>query len=136
MNKTPSDRRRFLGQLISFAALLSTPQLFLAAFANAAGANKEKKSAAPGKGKVIPLPAGKVAVPETDPVANALGYHADASKTDFAKYPQRKLPANKNQFCDGCALYVKANEGWGQCTMIQAGLVAAKGWCGSWQKKS
>lgn len=83
-----------------------------------------------------PLPAGTNAVPETDAVASALGYKADASKVDFARYPQRKKPESKNQFCKNCALFTPANKSWGKCQMITSGLVNANGWCGSWSKKS
>lgn len=89
-----------------------------------------------GKGASVPLPAGKQEVPATDAVANALGYQKDISKIDFVKYPQRKKPDAKNQFCKNCSLYTVSNAGWGQCQMITSGLVAAEGWCGSWSKKS
>jgi len=86
--------------------------------------------------KEEPLPAGMKAVPETDPVASAIGYKADVKNIDYAKYPQRKKPDAKNQFCENCSLYTKSNASWGKCQMLTAGVVAAKGWCGSWSKKT
>jgi len=90
----------------------------------------------PAKSKEVPLPAGQAAVALTDPIAQALGYRPNVKDVDYAKYPQRKKADAKNQFCKSCALYTPVNEGWGKCTMMSSGLVAAEGWCGSWNKKS
>jgi secreted PhoX family phosphatase len=88
------------------------------------------------KEKSEPLPPGAVAVSETDPVANAVGYKADVSKIDFKKYPKRKLPEAKNQQCKTCALYTPVNASWGKCQLLASGLVTSIGWCGSWSKKA
>lgn len=96
----------------------------------------EKKAAAAGA-KEIPLPAGEKMVNEADALPNALGYKHNVKDIDYKKYPKRKEKAKANEFCDNCALYTKSNEGWGKCTMLaNAGVVAAKGWCGSWSKKA
>ena len=79
-----------------------------------------------------PLPAGKVAVPDSDPVGKALGYITVASKADKKKYPQYKA----GQTCATCSLYTPEDKNWGKCQMIQSGLVTAKGWCGSFNKKA
>ncbi len=71
-------------------------------------------------------------VADTDPVAKALGYVVDATKTDKKKYPQYKAGQN----CASCALYTAVDKTSGKCQMIQSGSVAAKGWCGSYSKKS
>lgn len=96
--------------------------------------------AAPGKAepaKDVPLPPGEKKVVETDALPKALGFKHDVKDVDYKKYPKRKEKANQNQFCDNCSLYVKVNDGWGKCTMMaNAGVVAAKGWCGSWSKKA
>lgn len=121
------ERRNFLKSMLLAAASLP----FLGSLESWAS-----KAAAPAKkAKEIPLPAGKTAVSESDPVAAAIGYKADVATVDFKKYPQRKKPEAKNQFCDNCALYVKDNDGWGKCQMLPSGVVAAKGWCGSYSKK-
>lgn len=78
------------------------------------------------------VPAGMKPVAETDPVANAIGYKQDVKNIDKKKYPKRK----PTEFCNNCALYTKANAGWGKCSMLTSGVVSAKGWCGSWNKKS
>jgi len=95
---------------------------------NALGAPKPKTQ--------TPLPAGQIEVPPTDPVASAIGYRGNIKDIDYTKYPQRKKPEAKNQLCKSCSLYTASNEGWGKCTMITGGLVAAEGWCASWNKKS
>lgn len=82
------------------------------------------------------LPGGKTPVSESDAVASSLGYKHDVKKIDYKKYPQRKKPEAKNQFCENCMFYTKLNDQWGNCQVIQGGAVAAKGWCMSWAKKS
>ncbi len=90
----------------------------------------------PAEAKSVPLPAGSQEVSESDAVASAIGYKSDVKKVDYAKYPQRKKPEAKNQFCKSCALYTSVNESWGKCQMLTSGLVSAEGWCGSWNPKS
>ena len=119
------SRRQFLKRLailtaaIPFSRLLSSP---LNAYAKTE--------------KAVPLPSGQTAVSESDPVASAIGYHQHIKDIDYVKYPQRKKPEAKNQFCKTCALFTPVNDGWGKCQMLTAGLVSAEGWCGSWSKKS
>lgn len=81
--------------------------------------------------KLPPLPAGKTAVPDADPVGNALGYKHFVSQVDKKKYPQYKA----GQDCATCSLYIAEDKNWGKCQMLQNGLVHAKGWCGSFNKK-
>jgi len=69
---------------------------------------------------------------EKDPQAVALGYVAEASKTDIKKFP--KYAAGQN--CANCALYQgKAGDAAGGCPLFGAKQVAAKGWCSAWAKK-
>jgi hypothetical protein len=71
-------------------------------------------------------------VSETDPQAVALGYKADASKADKAKFPKYAA----GQQCDNCALYQgKAGDAAGACPLFAGKTVAAKGWCSAWAKK-
>ncbi len=72
-------------------------------------------------------------VAENDPQAAAVGYKADASKVDKAKYP--KFAAG--QSCANCALFqAKAGAASGGCGLFPGKQVAAKGWCSAWAKKA
>lgn len=69
---------------------------------------------------------------EKDPQAVALGYVADATKTDTKKYPKYAA----GQVCTNCALFQgKASDAWGGCPLFGAKQVAGKGWCSAWAKK-
>ena len=71
-------------------------------------------------------------VDEKDPQAVALGYAADTTKVDAAKYPNHK----PDQKCSGCALYTgKAGDKEGPCTVFQNKIVTADGWCATYAKK-
>ncbi len=119
-------RRDFIRSLvITLAAIPFARSIFSGGAVAPAAAAKE-----------APLPAGLAPASEADPVAAAIGYKADVKNIDFKKYPQRKKKDAQKQFCENCALYTKSNEGWGKCQMIANGVVAAKGWCGSWSAKS
>jgi High potential iron-sulfur protein len=72
-------------------------------------------------------------VAENDPQASALGYKADASKVDKAKFPKYAA----GQDCANCTLYQgKAGDAAGGCTLFAGKQVAAKGWCSGWIKKA
>ena len=69
---------------------------------------------------------------ESDPVATSLGYKADASKVDKAKFPQYAA----GQTCSNCSLYQgAAGSSSGACPIYAGKAVAAKGWCASYAKK-
>jgi len=69
---------------------------------------------------------------EKDPQAVALGYFADASKTDTKKFPKYAA----GQVCTNCSLYQgKASDPWGGCPLFAGKQVAGKGWCNAWAKK-
>ncbi len=73
------------------------------------------------------------AVNEKDPQAVALGYVADGSKVDRAKYPKYA----PGQSCANCGLYQgKAGDASGPCPLFPAKQVAAKGWCSAYVKKA
>ena len=62
-----------------------------------------------------------------------VGYKADATKVDKAKYP--KYAAGQN--CTNCALYQgKAGSASGGCGLFPGKQVSAKGWCSAWAKKA
>ncbi len=75
----------------------------------------------------------QAAVAETDPQAVSLGYKADATKVDKAKFP--KFAAG--QLCNNCSLYQgKASDAMGGCAIFPGKQVAGKGWCSAWVKKA
>jgi hypothetical protein len=68
-----------------------------------------------------------------DPQAMALGYTADATKVDKAKYPKYAA----GQTCASCALYQgTAGGAAGPCPLYAGKSVAAKAWCSAWVKKA
>lgn len=69
---------------------------------------------------------------ETDAQAVGLGYKANASKVDKAKFPKYA----SNQVCTNCALFQgKASDKAGGCPLFGAKQVAGAGWCSAWAKK-
>jgi len=76
---------------------------------------------------------GKARLKEKDPQAVALGYFADARKTDTRKYPEYAA----GQVCSNCALYQgKVSDAAGGCPLFGDKQVARKGWCTAWVKKA
>ena len=72
-------------------------------------------------------------VDEKDPAAAALGYFAEASRTDKAKYP--KYTADQN--CSNCALFQgQAGAASGGCPLYAGKQVSAKAWCSAYAKKT
>ena len=72
-------------------------------------------------------------VAPTDPQAVALGYVADASKVDKAKYP--KFVAGSH--CGNCALYQgAAGSAAGGCSLFAGKQVHSAGWCSAYNKKA
>ena len=124
------SRRDFMKSFLLALAAIPVALTTLSGLSRAA--DKPKKAEEKGD----PLPAGEKEVPPTDAVASAIGYKANIADIDYKRYPQRKDAKNKNQFCDNCALYTSVNKSWGKCSMMPNGLVAAKGWCGSYNKKA
>ena len=72
-------------------------------------------------------------VSESDPQAKSLGYVANASKADKAKFT--KFAAGQN--CSNCSLYQgKAGSTSGPCPIFAGKQVAAAGWCSAYVKKA
>jgi hypothetical protein len=70
---------------------------------------------------------------ESDAQATALGYKADASKVDKAKFPKFA----SGQLCSNCALYQgKASDAAAGCPLFAGKQVAGKGWCSAYAKKA
>lgn len=110
-----TNRREFIVNLsLGSGALLSASALNLA----------HAQAAAPA---ALPM------LPETDPQAVALGYKADTTKVDKAKYPKHAA----TQLCNNCSLYQgkPADKGAG-CPLFAGKQVAGKGWCSAWVKKA
>lgn len=73
------------------------------------------------------------AVAESDPAAQALGYSADASQVDKAKFAKYQAA----QTCANCQLYQgKAGAASGPCPIFAGKEVSAKGWCTAYVKKT
>lgn len=70
---------------------------------------------------------------ETDPQAVALGYKADNTKVDKAKYPQHAA----GQMCSGCNFFQgKPTDAMAPCQLFAGKQVAGKGWCTAYAKKA
>ncbi len=68
-----------------------------------------------------------------DAQASALGYAADTTKVDKAKYPKHAA----DQKCSNCQLYTgKAGEKSGPCGIFPGKAVATDAWCSAWVKKA
>ena len=77
------------------------------------------------------------AVTETEPLAQAMGYYADATKVDTAKFPKRAGAEGAKQFCHNCALYAgEPNSETAPCSLFQNRLVHGNGWCNAWVAKA
>lgn len=86
---------------------------------------------------VAALVASKVAyaqpmLEESNPQANALGYVADATKVDKAKFSKYQA----GQLCNNCQLYAAKSPAAGTCSAFPGKLVAGEGWCNLWVKKA
>ena len=72
-------------------------------------------------------------VDEKDATALALGYVADASRVDKAKYPKFA----DGQLCSNCVLYQGVSgSAAGPCPLFAGKQVAASGWCVSYARKA
>ncbi len=72
-------------------------------------------------------------VVESDASAKGLGYVADTTKADGAKYPKHTAA----QMCSNCALYQgKAADAAAGCPLFPGKSVAGKGWCSAYAKKA
>lgn len=84
-------------------------------------------------------PAPANALPESDPMANALKYKSDASKADAMR-------TDKKAFCSNCSKFNKCSPAEASCKPVAKGSsyapcelfagkqVASTGWCLSWSK--
>ena len=75
----------------------------------------------------------------SDPQAQALGYHEDATKVNAKKFPKRADTEGRKQFCWNCQFYQSKNadpkkDASAPCTIFANKLVKGKGWCASWMQ--
>ena len=100
----------------------STRRVFMMQVATAAGAALVAQQAT-----------AQAMVAESDPQAVGVGYKADATKVDKAKYPKYAA----GQLCSNCALYQgAAGSASGGCGLFPGKQVAGKGWCSAWANKA
>lgn len=72
-------------------------------------------------------------VDEKSPQAAALGYVADATKADKAKFKNYAA----GQHCGNCQLYAgKATDAAGACPLFAGMQVGTNAWCSAWAKKT
>lgn len=70
---------------------------------------------------------------DTDPAAQALGYRADATHVDKAKFARYAA----GQDCGNCTFYQgKPSDAAANCPLFGGKRVAAAGWCNGYNKKS
>ena len=70
---------------------------------------------------------------EKDATAASLGYVADTTKANQAKYPNHK----PDQMCGNCQLFQgAAGAASGPCPLYSGKSVSAKGWCSAYAKKA
>ena len=84
----------------------------------------------------LPAPVAGAAMPmvdEKDPAAVSLGYVADATRADAAKYKTYAA----GQACGNCALFgAKVGDAAGPCPLYAGRHVPSKGWCSADAKKA
>ena len=69
---------------------------------------------------------------EDDPTAVAMGYKADHTTVDTAKWPKKAGAGGENQNCTNCSLYQKIDDEYGLCPIFAGKRVHANGWCNGW----
>ena len=75
-------------------------------------------------------------VNEKDPLAQSLGYHADAKKVDVKKWPKRAGAEGSKQFCKTCMFFQgDATKAEAPCQIFSGKVVKANAWCNSWAEK-
>ena len=139
---TTTTRRRFIeilplagvGLLAACSEKAATPPPTQPAAATPA-ADPAPAAAAPAATPPAPV-AGGGAMPmvdEKDPAAVGLGYVADASRADAAKFKTYAA----GSACGNCALFAgKPGEVSGPCPLFAGRQVSAKGWCSAHVKKT
>lgn len=71
-------------------------------------------------------------VTEDDGIAVAMGYKADHTTVDTAKWTKKAGPDGAKQQCTSCTLYQAADDEYGMCPIFAGKRVHAAGWCNGW----
>lgn len=83
----------------------------------------------------LPLLSARAAAPALgadDPQAKALGYVADATKADRARFKQYAA----GQHCGNCALFQGGTAAAGGCPIFPGKEVRSAGWCSAYARKA
>ena len=68
-------------------------------------------------------------VSNDDATALAMGYAADHTIVDTAKWAKKAAPGGENQKCTKCTIYQRIDDGYGLCPIFVGKRVHANGWC-------
>ncbi|WP_439105600.1 high-potential iron-sulfur protein [Congregibacter sp.] len=74
-------------------------------------------------------------VTEDDGIAVAMGYAADHTTVDTAKWTKKAGADGAQQQCTTCSLYQAADDEYGACPIFAGKRVHAAGWCNGWVPK-
>ena len=64
--------------------------------------------------------------------AVAMGYVADHTSVDTAKWTKKAAPGGENQKCTSCTIYQRIDDDYGLCPIFVGKRVHANGWCNGW----
>lgn len=67
-----------------------------------------------------------------DATALAMGYAADHTTVDTAKWTKKAAPGGENQNCTSCSIYQRIDDDYGLCPIFVGKRVHANGWCNGW----
>lgn len=67
-----------------------------------------------------------------DATALAMGYVADHTTVDTAKWTKKASPGGENQKCTSCSIYQSVDDEYGLCPIFIGKRVHANGWCNAW----
>ena len=67
-----------------------------------------------------------------DATALAMGYVADHTTVDTAKWTKKASPGGENQKCTSCSIYQRLDDDYGLCPIFIGKRVHANGWCNGW----
>ena len=118
-----------------------TPASTPAASSMAAPAPEPAPSPVPAPAPAAPAPqtpaatsgTGTAALDDADPLAKTLGYVADATRADAARFPAKVAGSH----CANCAVYQgAAGSAQAACPIFGGKIVSANGWCSAWVKKA
>ena len=71
-------------------------------------------------------------VSNDDATALAMGYAADHTTVDTAKWAKKAAPGGENQKCTNCTIYQRIDDDYGLCPIFVGKRVHANGWCNGW----